>query len=83
MRREAEKLYGVQFYCPDGGKYEVSPDGKQVSCTTHGCAELPKQLGTLAPESPAGRLLEDFGGATAELTFLEDGLHAVVTIERK
>lgn len=30
-----------------------------------------------------GRLLKDFGGLTAELIFLEDGLDAVVTVERK
>ena len=30
-----------------------------------------------------GRLMDDFSGATASLTFLEDGLHAVVTVKRK
>ena len=30
-----------------------------------------------------GRLIKDFGGLTAELIFLEDGLHAVVTMEGK
>ncbi len=83
VQREAEKLYGVHFYCPDGGKYEVSADGKQVTCRTHGSAEFPQQLGALTAGSPAARLLDQFGGATAELTFLEDGLHAVVTIQRK
>jgi hypothetical protein len=29
------------------------------------------------------QLMKDFAGATAELTFLEDGLHAVVTVRRK
>ena len=30
-----------------------------------------------------GKLLEEFGGVTMALTFLEDGLHAVVTVERE
>ena len=41
------------------------------------------QLSAPAAGSPTGRLLSEFGGATAALTFLEDGLHAVVTIQRK
>ena len=61
----------------------MSADGKQVTCRTHGSAEFPQQLGALTAGSPAARLLDQFGGATAELTFLEDGLHAVVTIQRK
>ncbi len=36
-----------------------------------------------SPGSPIDRLMRDFTGATAERTFLEDGLHAVVTIRRK
>ena len=41
--------------------------------------------GSRAPAagSPTGRLMSEFDGATAALTFLEDGLHAVVTIKRK
>ena len=37
---------------------------------------------TLA-RAPMGQVLKEFRGLVAELTFLEDGLHAVVTIERK
>ncbi len=81
--RQAERLYSVHFYCPDGGKYEVSADGKEVTCSLHGSTGSPRQLAAPAPASPTARWLKDFGGATAELTFLEDGLHAVVTIERK
>ena len=36
-----------------------------------------------AAESPMGNLLDEFGGVTMALTFLEDGLHAVVTVDRK
>jgi len=83
VHREADKLHAVHFFCPDGGKYELSAGGKQVTCSLHGSAAAPRQLAAPSPSSPIGRLLKDFAGATAELTFLEDGLHAVVTIQRK
>jgi hypothetical protein len=83
VHRQADKLHSVHFFCPDGGRYVVSADGKQATCTVHGSAAAPKQLPAPAPGSPTGRLMKGFSGATAELTFLEDGLHAVVTIERK
>jgi len=83
VHREADRVHAVHFFCPDGGRYVLSPDGKQMTCTVHGTAADPHQLPAPAPGSPMGRLMRDFGGLTAELTFLEDGLHAVVTIDRK
>ena len=83
VQQEADRLFGVHFYCPDGGKYELSADGKRVTCSVHGSADAPRQLSAPAAGSRTGKLLSEFGGATAALTFLEDGLHAVVTIERK
>ena len=81
--READRLYGAHAFCPDGGKYEVSPDGQQVQCSLHGTAMAPRQLAAPSAGSPMGQVLKEFGGLVAQLTFLEDGLHAVVTIERK
>ena len=81
--READSLYGVHFFCPDGGRYELSANGSEMACSVHGSALAPRQMAAPAANSPAGRLIEDFGGLTAALTFLEDGLHAVVTIQRK
>ena len=83
VHREANQVHAVSFFCPDGGRYVLSPDGKQMTCTVHGTAADPYQLPAPAPGSPMGRLMQDFDGLTAELTFLEDGLHAVVTIDRK
>jgi tetratricopeptide (TPR) repeat protein len=81
--RVAGKLYGVHSFCPDGGKYEVQPDGRSVRCSLHGTLMAPRQRIAPSLSSPMGQVLKDFGGLTAALTFLEDGLHAVVTIERK
>ena len=83
LHREADQLHAVHFFCPDGGRYEVSPDGRQVICSFHGTAAEPKQMAAPAAGSPMGRLMKDFSGLTAQLIFLEDGLHAVVTVDRK
>jgi len=81
--RQADRLHAVHFFCPDGGRYELAPDGRQVVCSIHGSAADPRQPAAPTARSPIGRLMRQFAGATAELVFLEDGLHAVVTIRRK
>jgi hypothetical protein len=82
-QRLADQLYAVHFFCPEGGKYVLSPDGKTCSCTVHGTARDPRQ--EVAPNDAAGpgKVLQQFDGLTASLTFLEDGLHAVIVIQRK
>ena len=79
----AERLYGVHFFCPEEGRYETAADGKSVVCSIHGTAASPKQLAAPAASSRLGKLLDEFADMTLALTFLEDGLHATVTIDRK
>lgn len=81
--RQADRLHAVHFFCPEGGTYELAPNGRQVICSVHGSAGDPRQPSAPSPRSPMGRLMREFAGATAELVFLEDGLHAVITIRRK
>ncbi len=78
-----EETYDVHFFCPDGGRYIVAPDGKSVRCSVHGSALAPQQGNAPAAKSDLGKLLNELSDATLSLTFLEDGLHAVVTIDRK
>jgi hypothetical protein len=80
---EADALHGVHFFCPDGGRYEPLSDGREIVCSVHGSVMSPRQMPAPADNSPMGRLMDNFGGITTALTFLEDGLHAVVTIQRK
>jgi hypothetical protein len=80
---QAERINGVRFYCPEGGHYLLSPDGKKCQCSVHGTALRPKQPTRPSEHSKLGRLVNDFSDLKATLTFLKDGLHAVVTIERK
>ena len=82
-RALAERLYAVRFFCPEGGRYAWTADGKACSCSVHGTAQVPRQQAAPNEASGLGKLLEEFGGLTATLTFLEDGLHAVVVVERK
>jgi hypothetical protein len=81
-QRLADQLYAVHFFCPDGGKYVLSADGKTCSCSVHGNARDPKQTQAPSPGGPS-KVLQEFGGLTASLTFLEDGLHAVIVVDRK
>jgi hypothetical protein len=81
--RYAEKLYGLHFTCPEGGHYVLSKDGKMMTCSMHGWAKDPRQEEAPAKDSPLARLLGNFADLTASVTFREDGLHAVLIIERK
>ena len=75
-------MYDAHLFCPDGGHYHVTEDGRHVRCSHHGSAADPQQLDGPGDDSGLSRFLDDFGLLTMTLTFLEDGLHAVVTIER-
>jgi hypothetical protein len=79
----ADRLHGAHFFCPEGGHYERTADGKGMTCSVHGSALAPRQAPAPAQDQSLGKLLSTFAGLEATLTFLEDGLHAVVTIERK
>jgi hypothetical protein len=81
--RQAETLYGIYFMPPDGGEYLLSSDGRSITHSLYGSPAEPRQLAAPDSRGDHARLLKDFAGATAELTFLEDGLHAVLTVERK
>jgi hypothetical protein len=80
---QADRLHAVHYFCPDGGSYVVSPDGKSVSCTVHGTALAPRQPSSPSPASAAGRAMRSLNDMTATLTFLPEGLRATVVINRK
>jgi hypothetical protein len=82
IRQLGETIYDTHFYCPDGGHYVFDADGS-VACSLHGSALWPRQPDAPSPKSDLGRLLENFTDMTLLLTFREEGLHALVTIDRK
>jgi hypothetical protein len=77
------RVYGARPFCPDGGTYTLSADGRTCSCGVHGSVREPRQPAAPADASATGRLLKTLGGVRATLTFEEDGLRAVVTVDRK
>lgn len=79
----ADRLHGARHFCPEGGAYNVSPDGRSVSCSVHGTASSPRQPAAPSERSAAGRTMRELTDLTATLTFMEDGLHAVLTVNRK
>jgi hypothetical protein len=79
----AGRLAGARFVCPEGGAYHVSPDGRQVSCSVHGTAADPRQPSAPSEQSAAGRTMRRLTDLTATLSFVDDGLHAVLVVRRR
>lgn len=83
VRDYADRFHGVHLFCPEGGLYRVSADGRTVTCSLHGSVTNPRQPSQPTMESAPGQLMRELAGATATLKFTSDGLHAVVVIDRK
>jgi hypothetical protein len=77
------RVYGERPFCPDGGGYELSADGKSCRCSVHGGHDDPHQPAAPSEGSSTGKLLNSFAGLTAAIRFEDDGLHVVVTVDRK
>jgi hypothetical protein len=77
------RVYGERPFCPDGGKYELSADGRACRCSVHGGHDDPHQPPGPTPASPTGRVLKSFGGLTAAVRFEEDGLRVILSVDRK
>ena len=78
----AAEIYGVRHFCPAGGHYAIDGEGK-CSCSVHGTALQPRQPTRDDQSGMAHQVLSSFDDVRVMLTFLEDGLHAVLEIERK
>jgi hypothetical protein len=79
----AARLYGARPFCPEGGRYVVKEDGKECRCSVHGSLLDPQQPFGPTEKSATGQMVRSFAGLTATLTFTDDGLRAVVAIDRK
>jgi hypothetical protein len=80
---QAADVYGCEFISPDGGNYLLAPDGKSIDHSLYGNELKPRQPPRLTEDGELAKLIRQFAGATATLTFLDDGLHAVLTVDRK
>jgi hypothetical protein len=81
LNAQAESIYGVRHFCPAGGEY-IPGQGQTCSCSLHGTAAHPVQPSFHETTGVAQKFLSSFTDARIMLTFLEDGLHAVVEIDR-
>ena len=79
----AGKLYGRTFCCPEGGRYELTQDGKAMTCSVHGSAREPRQPLEPSMDGTVGRLMHELQDVTAAVTFAPEGLRMTLTIERK
>ena len=77
----AEQVHGARAFCTEGGSYEVDDD-LGVRCSVHGTLESPTQAAGPSRNSELGKLLARFSGLTATITFLPEGLRAVVEVQR-
>lgn len=78
----AGQIHQRSPFCPDLGRYRLKDDGREVRCSCHGSFNAPMQRIEPDPKSPLARLMAESRDLAASLTFLPEGLQAVVTIER-
>lgn len=78
----ASSIYGGIHRCPCGGHYVRTPEGR-IMCSVHGDADHPQQPVPDAPNGGSLQMLNSFSEIRVLLTFLEDGLHAVLEIDRQ
>jgi hypothetical protein len=79
----AERIDGLRYRCPQGGSYSLEPDGISWRSTLCGTLASPEQREAPAEKSGIATLMRQFQDLTATVTFLPEGLRAVVTIDRK
>ncbi len=81
--READRVQGVHFFCPERGHYLLSADGKACRCSVHGSVSDPRQAAAPSERDATGKLLASLEEVTGTLTLTKEGLRAVVVVERK
>lgn len=82
IREQAWSLYGGKHFCPCGGHYELDEHG-QMTCSVHHNASHPVQPGPESANASSQKMLDSFREIQIRLSFLEDGLHAVLEIDRR
>ncbi len=78
-----QRLLGFIPVSPDGSRYSYDARSREVVNRRHGSLRQPVLHGQLAEASELGVLLKQIQSLRAELRFLDNGLHTVLTIERR
>ncbi len=82
LDRLAQEVFHAQYTCPCGGVYSHAGDGAAQQCSVHGSLQSPRQPSKTGT-SAIGSLTERLSDVQLQIQFLEDGLHATVTIDRE
>ena len=80
--REHTALFGRRPFCPEGGTYVVSEDGKSVECTVHGGLDESLQPPKPSDDCVQMRRLRATRSIQVRLLLLEDGLHTFIDVEK-
>jgi hypothetical protein len=83
MRDVALHYFGFMPVSPEGALYAYDPRTDEVVNARHGSLRQPMLRAGLDADSPLAQLLEEFRTLRADLRFREDGIHTVVTVERR
>ncbi len=83
VQAAALKYLGFVPVSPDGAAYAYDARDDEVVNQRHGSPRRPRQHLTMAKTSPLGQLLGQLQSLRADLRFREDGVHTVLTLERK
>jgi hypothetical protein len=79
----AMRYLGFVPVSPDGAAYSYDATMDEVVNRRHGTPRQPKWHGGIDAGSPLATLLEQFPTLRADLTFKEDGVNTVITMQRK
>jgi hypothetical protein len=77
------KFFGFVPVSPDATGYRYRGQTDEVMNERHGSLRKPQLHGDLDEKSPVAQLLEQLRTVRADLRFREDGIHTVVTLERR
>jgi hypothetical protein len=79
----AFRYLGFVPVSPDGAAYEYVAKTDEVVNQRHGSLRKPQLHKELADDAPLGKLLEQLRSIRADLRFREDGVHTVLTLDRR
>lgn len=82
-QRTARQFFGFVPASPDGVAYRYDVKNGEVVNIRHGSARQPRLNARLAEGAPLGQVLNQFQSLRADLRFREDGIHTVLTIQRR
>ena len=82
-RETVRRILGFIPVSPDGSAYHYDARIGEVVNGRHGSLRRPELHDRLAETSELSKLLKQIEALRAELRFLDNGLHTILTIERR